>query len=62
MEMPPELQRTNGQAKPSYDELLAQIAALQAQVARKSTLALKVSAKGGVSLYGLGQYPITMYG
>jgi hypothetical protein len=60
--IPPALRRTNGQAKPSYDELVAQIAALQAQVARKSTLTLKVSDKGAVSLYGLGRFPLTLYG
>lgn len=46
MEIPPELRRApNGKASPSVDELLAKIAALEAQVARKSTLTLKVSDK-----------------
>ena len=40
---------------------LDRVAALKAQVARKSTLTLKVPKSGGVSLYGLGRYPITMY-
>ena len=59
--IPPMLQRTNGQAKPYYEELLAQVAALQAQAAKRSTLALKVSEKGAVSLYGLGRFPLTLY-
>src|SRR6202047_3491336 len=52
------LDRRNGKATPSYEELLAQIEALKAQVAHKSTLTLtptlKVAKSGGVSLYGLG--------
>ena len=55
------LDRRNSKATPSYEELLAQIEALKAQVAHKSTLTLKVAKSGGVSLYGLGRYPITMY-
>jgi hypothetical protein len=31
-------------------------------VARKNTLALKVSEKGAVSLYGLGRFPLSLYG
>ncbi len=41
-------------------ELLAIIAAMQAQSQRK--LSLKVSAKGAVSLYGMGRFPVTLYG
>jgi hypothetical protein len=44
--IPAALRRTNGQAKPSYEELLAKIAQLEAQAARKSALVLKVSEKG----------------
>ncbi len=33
----------------------------RAQVARKSTLTLKVSDKGAVSLYGLGRFPLSIY-
>jgi hypothetical protein len=36
--IPPMLDRRNGKATPSYEELLAQIEALKAQVAHKSTL------------------------
>ena len=38
-------------------ELEAQLAATEKQV--KATL--KVSSKGGVSLYGLGRFPVTLY-
>lgn len=44
----------------SQAELLAIIAAMQQQSQRKLTL--KVSEKGAVSLYGLGRFPVTLYG
>ena len=43
----------------SQDELLALIASMSAQAERK--LSLKVTDKGGVSLYGLGRFPVTLY-
>ena len=47
-DMPAELER-----------LRAEITALKT---RSSTgLSLKVSAKGGVSIYGLGRFPVTLY-
>ena len=60
--IPPMLDRRNGAAKPDVDALLARIAQLEAQVARKSTLTLKVSEKGAVSLYGMGRFPVTLFG
>lgn len=50
------------------DQLIAMVAAMQAKGERK--LSLKVTAKkadgtgtdGAVSLYGLGRFPITLYG
>src|SRR5262252_2980433 len=53
--------RANGAAKADVDALLARIAQLEAQVASKSTLKCKVSDKGGVSVYGLQRFPITLY-
>lgn len=44
----------------SQAELLAIIAQMQASSQRKLTL--KVSEKGAVSLYGLGRFPVTLYG
>ena len=43
----------------SQAELIAMIAAMQKQAQRKMTL--KVTEKGGVSLYGLGRFPVTLY-
>lgn len=40
-------------------ELQAANAKLKAQAERKVTL--KVSEKGGLSLYGMGRFPITLY-
>ena len=47
-------------------ELLAQIAKLQAENAALKakparSLSLKVTEKGGVSLYGMGRFPVTLY-
>jgi len=41
------------------EQLLALVATMQAQPARKITC--KVSEKGGLSLYGLGRFPVTLY-
>jgi len=47
-------------------DLLSQLAALKAEneklkAAKVRTLSLKVSEKGGVSLYGMGRFPVTLY-
>jgi hypothetical protein len=47
--------------EPSYEELKAQLEALKAKEARSSTMSFKVSDKGGVSVYGLGRFPVTLY-
>ncbi len=46
-------------ANMSKEELLALISTLSAQPARKLTC--KVSAKGAISVYGLGRFPVTLY-
>lgn len=51
----------------SNSELLALIAKLQADLAaakavKGRSLTLKVSEKGAVSLYGMGRFPVTLYG
>jgi len=48
---------------PTYDELKAQLAALQEKVKSRDRRALefRVSEKGAVSLYGLGRFPVTLY-
>ena len=51
-------------AEPTVADLMAQIEALKAQVAKGASpraLTLKVSEKGALSIYGLGRFPITLY-
>jgi hypothetical protein len=50
-------------SEPTKEELLARIAELEKQSgARKSgKLEFKVGEKGGVSVYGLGRFPVTLY-
>jgi hypothetical protein len=50
-------------SEPSYDELKAKLAELEKQVQgrRRGSLDFKVSEKGGVSVYGLGRFPVTLY-
>ncbi len=45
-------------------ELVAKLQAdlAEAKAAKGRTLALKVSEKGAVSLYGMGRFPVTLYG
>ena len=49
--------------EPSYDELKARVAELEKQTKSqgRSGLQYKVSEKGGVSVYGLGRFPVTLY-
>ncbi|HXM97141.1 MAG TPA: hypothetical protein VN982_01565 [Candidatus Dormibacteraeota bacterium] len=50
-------------AEPSIDELKARIAELEKQgsTKRSGNLEFRVSEKGGVSVYGLGRFPVTLY-
>ncbi len=50
-------------AEPSYEELKAKLADLEKQVQgrKRGALDFKVSEKGGVSVYGLGRFPVTLY-
>lgn len=45
------------------EELLARIADLEKQVGgrKKGDLEFRVGEKGGVSVYGLGRFPVTLY-
>ena len=43
-------------------DVQALIASLQAKAVQPRTLSLKVSEKGAVSLYGMGRFPVTLYG
>jgi len=50
-------------AEPSYEELKAKLAELEKQVQgrKRGTIDFKVSEKGGMSVYGLGRFPVTLY-
>jgi len=51
-------------AEPTYEELKARLAQLEKQVEtrkRSGNLEFKVGEKGGVSVYGLGRFPVTLY-
>jgi hypothetical protein len=49
--------------EPTKEELLARIAELEKQSGGKKSgkLEFKVGGKGGVSVYGLGRFPVTLY-
>jgi hypothetical protein len=47
--------------EPTYEELKAQLEALKTKEARSGSISFKVSDKGGVSVYGLGRFPVTLY-
>jgi hypothetical protein len=49
-------------SEPTYEELKARLAELEKQPGRRrSELEFRVSDKGGVSVYGLGRFPVTLY-
>ena len=50
-------------AEPTYEELKAKIAEMEKQGGARRTGALefRVGEKGGVSVYGLGRFPVTLY-
>jgi hypothetical protein len=50
-------------AEPTKEELLARIAELEKQTGgrAKGSLEFRVGEKGGVSVYGLGRFPVTLY-
>ncbi len=50
-------------AEPSYEDLKARVAELEKQSAshRSGKLEFRVGEKGGVSVYGLGRFPVTLY-
>jgi len=50
-------------AEPTKEELLARIAELEKQAGgrKKGNLEFRVGEKGGVSVYGLGRFPVTLY-
>ena len=50
-------------AEPTAEELKARIAELEQKLSsrRSRNLEFRVSEKGGVSVYGLGRFPVTLY-
>jgi hypothetical protein len=50
-------------AEPSYEELRARLAELEKEKSgrRGGQLEFRVGEKGGVSVYGLGRFPVTLY-
>jgi hypothetical protein len=48
-------------AEPTYEELKARLAELESKKQRTGAMQFKVSEKGGVSVYGLGRFPVTLY-
>ena len=49
-------------AEPTYEELKARLAELEKGGTRRTgSLEFRVGEKGGVSVYGLGRFPVTLY-
>jgi len=50
-------------AEPTYEELKARLAELEKHqgTRRSGSLEFRVGEKGGVSVYGLGRFPVTLY-
>ena len=50
-------------SEPTKEELLARIAELEKKTEgrKKGALEFRVGEKGGVSVYGLGRFPVTLY-
>lgn len=50
-------------SEPSYEELKARVAELEKKGPgrRAGSLEFRVGEKGGVSVYGLGRFPVTLY-
>jgi hypothetical protein len=57
------LERGRAMAEPTYEELKARLAEMEKQQGqrRTGTLEFRVGEKGGVSVYGLGRFPVTLY-
>ena len=49
-------------AEPTYEELKARVAELEKKGERRpGELEFRIGEKGGVSVYGLGRFPVTLY-
>lgn len=56
------LQDTSKALQDQIAKLQAENEALKAKAMSRQTITLKVSAKGAVSVYGMGKWPVTLYG
>lgn len=47
----------------TYEQMVEKMAEMQAQLdgMKRGKVSLKVTEKGGVSVYGLGRFPVTLY-
>ena len=50
-------------AEPTYEELKARVAEMEKVAVRRRSgeLEFKIGEKGGMSVYGLGRFPVTLY-
>jgi len=48
-------------SEPTYEELKARLAELEKGTKRTGSMDFRVGEKGGVSVYGLGRFPVTLY-
>ncbi len=50
-------------SEPTYEELKAKLVAAEEQLKgrKRGSIDFRVSEKGGVSVYGLGRFPVTLY-
>ena len=57
------IRERNAMAEPTKEELMARIAELEKQTGsrKRGVIDFKVGEKGGVSVYGLGRFPVTLY-
>jgi hypothetical protein len=47
--------------EPTYQELKDKLALLEAKEARKAVGGIRMGNKGGVSVYGIQKFPVTLY-
>ena len=50
----------NKTSEPTYEEMKARLAQLEKEV-KQPDLTFKIGEKGGLSVYGLGRFPVTLY-
>ncbi len=52
----------NEQGKPTYEQLMARVAELEAAKNKPGSLGMKIGEKGGISVSGLtARFPVTLY-